>query len=84
MADLPDGLVEGLYLVRDLGDALNGSVGRNQLVFHVVVPEVEFRQVPQQMVVDDLELSREHSTRVNVARVGLNTFVVTCNIQLAF
>ena len=57
LADLPDGLVEGLDLIRDLFDALNGSVGRNQLVFHVVVPKVEFSQVPQQMVVDDLELS---------------------------
>ena len=36
------------------------------------------------MVVDDLEFSREHSARVNVARVGLNALIVAWKVSIKY
>ncbi len=72
----------------------------NELVLHVVVPQVVLSQVTQQVIVHNLreqkqqigdsttsgmdvdssahlELSRQNSSGVDVARVGLDTLVVS-------
>ena len=76
LADLPDGFVQSFDVVRDFLDALNGSVDRNDLEFHLLAPQVELGEIPEQVVVDDLELPAEDPPGADVAGVGLHGLVV--------
>ena len=40
LADLPDRLVQGLDVVWNLGNTLDGAVGRDDLILDIVAPEI--------------------------------------------
>ena len=60
---------------------LNGSIVCNELLLHGLIPEVSLCQVLEKVVVDDLELTREHPPRVDVAGVGFKRFVISKNLS---
>ena len=81
LRDLPDSLVENLDLVRNVRDALDGSTLGNDAVLHVLGPETHVNKVLKQPRVDNLELSSEHTTGVDVRGVGLEALVVAKNLR---
>jgi len=48
----------------------------NDGVLHLVIPKASLSEISKEMVVYDLELSREDSAGVNVGCVGLNALIV--------
>lgn len=68
LRDLPNSLVDGLDIVWDLGDVLDGAVVGDDMVLHVVVPEVEANELAKKPRTNDLELSSENTTSVDVTR----------------
>ena len=73
LRNLPNGLVEGLEIGRKV-QALDGPVGGDQLVLHLVVPQVTLGQVSKEMVVDDLQ--KDSSLALNEICIWLSE---TCN-----
>lgn len=66
LRDFPDGLVDGLDVVRNLGDVLDGTVVGDDTVLHVVVPEVEADELAEKPWAYDLELASENTASVDV------------------
>lgn len=52
------------------------TVMSNELVFHGLTPESQIHKVLHKVVVDHLELPRQHPPRVDVACIRLNGFIV--------
>jgi hypothetical protein len=67
LRDFPDGLVDGLDVVGDIGDLLDRATVGNDPILHVIVPELEVNKLTEQPRTDDLEFASEHTTSVNVA-----------------
>lgn len=80
LRELPDGLVERLDVIRDVGNLLDGAVGSNDAVLHLVRPQTEVDQVLQEPGVDDLELTGQDTARVNVRSVRLEALVEAKNL----
>ena len=73
-------LYRALMSVRDVGDVLDRTTLGDDAVLHVVGPETKVDEILQQPRVDDLELTSQHTTGVDVGRVGLEAFVEAQNL----
>lgn len=70
LADLPDGLVDGLDVGGDGWDVLDGTVVGDDEILHVVVPETKVDEFAKQPGANDLEFSSENAPSVDVAEDG--------------
>ncbi|KAG9533387.1 hypothetical protein KCU93_g70, partial [Aureobasidium melanogenum] len=66
LAEFPNGLVQSLEVVRNVGNALDRTTVGNDAVLHVVRPKATVNKVLKQPRVDNLELSCEDTTGVDV------------------
>ena len=69
LRDLPDGLVDSLDVVRDVGNILNGTIVRNDHVLHAVVPEAEVYELAEKPGAHDLEFTSEYATGIDIAKI---------------
>lgn len=60
---------------------LYGAIVSNQLLLHALVPEAGLGQILEQVLVDHLELSGEHTAGVDVAGVRLDGLIVAKNLS---
>ena len=67
LTDLPYSLVDGFHVVRYPWDVLYRTVVCDDHVLHVVVPETAVNQLTKEPRTDDLELSGQDTTGVDVA-----------------
>ena len=74
--DLPDGLVDLLDVLRDLIDVLDRAIVEDDLVLHVIVPEIEIDQVFQQMFVHYHEFTAEYPADIDVRCIWFEALVV--------
>ena len=81
MRNLPSGAVQRLEVVRNLVDVLDGTVGTDDAVLHVVVPQAELGQIAKQVLVDDDEFAGKGAASVDVRGVGLEAFVVAEDLR---
>lgn len=72
LRDFPDGLVDGLDIVRDIWNLLDRATVGNDHILHLIVPELEVNKLAKQPRADDLELASEHTTSVDVAGENRN------------
>jgi hypothetical protein len=64
---LPDGLVNGFDIGRDVGNVLNRAIMCDDYILHVVVPEFEIDELAEKPRANDLEFSSKDTARINVA-----------------
>jgi hypothetical protein len=67
LADLLEGLVDGLDVARNRRDASNGTAICADHVLCVVIPGSEFNESFEEPRADDIELSHKDTTSVDVA-----------------
>lgn len=67
LTDLPNGLVNGLDVVRNSGDVLNGTVVSDDHILHVIVPKTEVDQLAEEPWANDLEFTSQDTACVDVA-----------------
>ena len=66
---------------REVVSYLDGAVVGDDFVLHIVTPQAAVREILQEMLVDHLEFSRQHTAHKNVAGVGLDALVVAQNLR---
>lgn len=83
LGDLPHRFVASLDILGEDGHVLNGTLVEDQVLLHVLVPDTQINQLLQEVLVDDLEFAREYAAGVDVAREGLNGFIVSKDLGSA-
>ena len=78
---LPRRFVQGLQLLGDARNVLNGPPARHDGVAHVGRPQAQSHQVPHHVLVDDEKVARKDAPRVQVGRDGLKGLVVAQNLE---
>ncbi|KAH3677659.1 hypothetical protein OGATHE_000313 [Ogataea polymorpha] len=81
LRNLPDGAVQVLQLLWHIWQVLDRAVVLDDEILHRVVPQSKVNKVPQQVRVDDLELTSKNSSGVDVGGVRLETLVVSQNLR---
>ena len=81
LRDFPSGPVQGLEILGNFLDVLDGPVGGNQLVLHPLIPEAQLGQVAEEVLVDHDELTAECAPGVDVGGVGLEALVVAEDLR---
>ena len=66
-----------MFQCRDREAYLYWPIVSNEFLFHSVIPQSKLNKVLHQVMVDNLKLSRQHSTCVYVTCVRLYTLIVT-------
>lgn len=67
LADLPDGLVDCLDIVRDGGNVLDGSIVGDDHIFHIIIPQTEVDELSKEPGADNLEFTGKDTAGVDVA-----------------
>ncbi len=67
LANLPHRLVDGLDVIGNVRNVLDGAIVCNDHVLHVIVPETKVNQFTEEPRANDLEFTGEHTTSINVA-----------------
>ena len=75
LTDLPDGLVNGFDISRNVWNVLDGAAVGNDHVFHVIIPKTKRHELFHQPRVGNLEFSCQDATRIDVARVRFKALV---------
>ena len=70
LGDFPDGLVDSLVLVWDLGNVLDGARVGHDAILDILIPNAELDEVLEKPRVDNLELTGENAARVQVGLIG--------------
>ena len=67
LRDFPYGFIDGLDIIGDSRDVLDGAIMRDDHVLHLVVPEAEVDEFAKEPRADDLEFASEDTTCVDIA-----------------
>ena len=78
--ELPRRLVPRLNLLRNLRNALDGTIPCNHCLLQIIIPQTQRHQLLRQMLVDHCELSRQNTPCVHVRREGLEALIVAENL----
>src|SRR5690606_33741188 len=70
-----------LDIGRDLGNALDRAVRRDDLVLHIVVPQAELHEVFQQVFVHHYEFSAQYAAGVDVGSIRFEALVVAQDLR---